>query len=305
MGPPRRRSSTSSLYAKRLPSPFYASRKRKRGTAPFSRKRFGQHFLEPVWVAKVVQAIDPRQTDHFLEIGPGRGALTGPLLERVTSVQAFEIDRDLAAGLRGGVDSTYGLTTSKLTLVEGDFLETANSLAGAPSHPLRVAGNLPYNVASPILFKLLELHASGVPLVDATLMLQHEVADRLVAGPGGKEYGVLSILVQHTADVERLLSLPPGAFRPPPQVRSALVRVRFREPRPPADDQKTFAALVQAIFTRRRKTLANALLAFHLSSRLSPGAALERAALDGRRRPETLTVAELVRLGNVFSSVSG
>jgi 16S rRNA (adenine1518-N6/adenine1519-N6)-dimethyltransferase len=266
--------------AKRLPSPFYGSR-----------KRFGQHFLEPVWVAKVIRAIDPQPADRFVEIGPGRGALTRPLLERVTSVQAFEIDRDLAAALGA---------TSRLTLVEGDFLDTASQLAGEQSQPLRVAGNLPYNVASPILFKLLELHASGVPLVDATLMLQHEVADRLVAPPGGKAYGVLSILVQHTADVERLLSLPPGAFRPPPKVRSALVRVRFREPRPPADDPALFAALVQAIFTRRRKTLANALLAFPLSSRLSPGAALERAAIDGRRRPETLTVSELVRLASAF-----
>lgn len=286
MRPPRR-SPSSARLAKRLPSPFYGSR-----------KRFGQHFLEPVWVAKVIQAIDPQPHDHFVEIGPGRGALTGPLLERVMSVQAFEIDRDLAADLRAR-------TNGKLTLVEGDFLKTASSLAGAQSHALRVAGNLPYNAASPILFKLLELRASGVPLVDATLMLQHEVADRLVATPGGKEYGVLSVLVQHTADVERLLSLPPGAFRPPPKVRSALVRVRFRDPRPPADDPDTFAALVQAIFTRRRKTLANALLAFPLSSRVAPGAALERAGIDGRRRPETLSVAELVRLGNVFSSDSG
>ena len=302
MRPPRRSPSTAHS-AKRLPSPFYGSR-----------KRFGQHFLEPVWVAKVIRAIDPQPGDHFLEIGPGRGALTRPLLERVTSVQAFEIDRDLAAELRGS--QAIGLTASakaaavekatltdtRLTLVEGDFLETANTLAGARSHALRVAGNLPYNVASPILFKLLELHASGVPLVDATLMLQHEVADRLVAAPGGKEYGVLSILVQHTADVERLLSLPPGAFRPPPKVRSALVRVRFREPRPPADDPPTFTALVQAIFTRRRKTLANALQAFPLSARLHPGAALERAAIDGRRRPETLAVAEFVRLANAFGN---
>jgi 16S rRNA (adenine1518-N6/adenine1519-N6)-dimethyltransferase len=258
-----------------------------------ARKRFGQHFLEPVWVAKVIRAIDPQPADRFLEIGPGRGALTRPLLERVTSVQAFEIDRDLAAGLPAH---------PKLRLVEGDFLDTANRLAGAASHPLRVAGNLPYYVASPILFKLIELHAAGVPLVDATLMLQHEVADRLIALPGGKAYGVLSVLVQHTADVDRLLSLPPGAFRPPPRVRSALVRVRFREPRPPADNPDTFAALVQAIFTRRRKTLANALLAFPLSSWLIPSAALERAAIDGRRRPETLAVAELVRLANVFGA---
>ena len=275
------------------------------------RKRFGQHFLEPVWVAKVIRAIDPQPADHFIEIGPGRGALTRPLLERVESVLAFEIDRDLAADLRENekirlkADPTSKLTDGKLTVVEGNFLDTANKLAEERSHPLRVAGNLPYNVASPILFKLLGLHASGVPLLDATLMLQHEVADRLVAAPGGKEYGVLSILVQHAADVERLLALPPGAFRPPPKVRSVLVRVRFRQPRPLADDRKIFAGLIQSIFTRRRKTLVNALLAFPLSSQLSPIAALERAAIDGHRRPETLAVEELVRLANVFASISG
>lgn len=270
---------------------------------PFSRRRFGQHFLEPVWVAKVIRAIDPQPADHFIEIGPGRGALTRPLLERVQSVQAFEIDRDLAADLRDTEKLCLKADpTSRLTLVEGDFLDTANRLAGERSDPLRVAGNLPYNVASPILFKLLDLHASGVPLVDATLMLQHEVANRLVAPPGGKEYGVLSILVRHTADVERLLSLPPGAFRPPPKVRSALVRVRFREPRPPADDPETFAALVQAIFTRRRKTLANALLAFGPSAHLAPSVTLQRAGIDGRRRPETLSIEELVRLADAFGT---
>jgi 16S rRNA (adenine1518-N6/adenine1519-N6)-dimethyltransferase len=274
--------------AKRLPSPFYAAR-----------KRFGQHFLEAAWVAKVIRAIDPRPTDHFVEIGPGRGALTRPLLERAASVLAFEIDRDLASDLRHTYAGNPGLT-----LVEGDFLDTADLLAGR-SPALRVAGNLPYNVGSPILFKLLSLHAAGVSLVDATLMLQHEVAERLTASPGGREYGVLSILVQHTADVERLLTLPPGAFRPAPKVRSALVRVRFREPRPPADDPGTFAGLVQAIFTRRRKTTSNALLAFPLSARLPPAAALALADLDGRRRPETLAIAELVRLANAFVSVCG
>jgi 16S rRNA (adenine1518-N6/adenine1519-N6)-dimethyltransferase len=275
----------------------------KRGTAPFSRKRFGQHFLEPVWVAKVIRAIDPQPGDHFVEIGPGRGALTGPLLERAQSVLAFEIDRDLAGDLRDSETVRLNVDpTAKLTVVEGDFLDTAKRLAGQRSHPMRVAGNLPYNVASPILFKLLALHASGVPLVDATLMLQREVADRLIAPPGRKAYGVLSVLVQHTADVERLLALPPGAFRPPPKVRSALVRVRFREPRPPADNPELFAALVQAIFTRRRKMMANALLAFPAASDFSAASALERAAIDGRRRPETLTIAELVRLANVFDA---
>src|SRR5687768_18616433 len=119
----------------------------KRATAPFSRKRFGQHFLEPAWVAKVIRAIDPQPSDHFVEIGPGRGALTRPLLERARSVLAFEIDRDLAGELRAAFSGNPGFA-----VVVGDFLETADTLAGRSS-PLRVAGNLPYNVASPILFK--------------------------------------------------------------------------------------------------------------------------------------------------------
>jgi 16S rRNA (adenine1518-N6/adenine1519-N6)-dimethyltransferase len=262
------------------------------GCMGLARKRFGQHFLEPAWVAKVIRAIDPQPSETFLEIGPGRGALTRPLLERAKAVIAFEIDRDLAAGLRD--------TDPRLTIVEGDFLDTAGGLTAQTLPPVRVAGNLPYNVASPILFKLIEVHAAGVPLVDATLMLQREVADRLVAAPGGREYGVLSILVQHTADVQLILALPPGAFRPPPKIRSALVRVRFRAPAPPARDGALFARMVQAIFTRRRKTLANALHAFPPASRLAPAAALEQAGIDGRRRPETLAIDELVRLANVF-----
>src|SRR4051812_18334462 len=233
------------------------------------RKRFGQHFLEPAWVTKVIRAIDPKPTETFFEIGPGGGALTRPLLDRAAGVVAFEIDRDLAAALRD--------TDPRLAVVEGDFLDTAAALVGQTHSPVRVAGNLPYNVASPILFKLLELHAGGVPIVDATLMLQREVAERLTAAPGGRDYGVLSVLVQYAADVGLLLALPPGAFRPPPKVRSSLVRVRFRLPALPARDPMLFAALVQAVFTRRRKTLANALLAFSATERLRPVSALARA----------------------------
>ena len=181
-----------------------------------SRKRFGQHFLEPVWVAKVIRAIDPQPDDNFLEIGPGRGALTRPLLEKSDSVLAFEIDRDLAAGLR---DLYAG--NAKLTVVEGDFLED-----GQPAR--RTAGHA--RSASPATFPTTSrrrfssscsaLHASGVPLVDATLMLQREVADRLVARPGGKEYGVLSILVQHDADVER--AARPAAGRVPAGAEGAV-----------------------------------------------------------------------------------
>jgi 16S rRNA (adenine1518-N6/adenine1519-N6)-dimethyltransferase len=303
------------------------------------RKRFGQHFLEPAWVDKVIRAIDPQADEAFIEIGPGRGALTRPLVARAKTVTAFEIDRDLAAQLSA-------TAPPNLTVVEGDFLEAAARHAvlslGATtgSRPttnderpatndqrpttndqrlttndqrptthdqrpttIRVAGNLPYNVASPILFTLVELYASGVPLVDATVMLQREVADRLVAPPGGREYGVLSILIRHAADVDLVLKLPPGAFRPPPKVLSALVRLRFHPPDPPVADPATFAAIVQAVFTRRRKTLANALRACgdHVP-RLTPADALAAAGLNGTRRPETLAIGEFARLADVYAA---
>ena len=270
-----------------------------------TRKRFGQHFLAPEWVDKIVRAIAPQPDQAFIEIGPGAGALTRPLTERARSVTAFEIDRDLAAELEA-------TKPPNLKVVEGDFLKlstndfrlaTTDSVLTTNDSRLRVAGNLPYNVASPIMFKLVELHAAGVPLVDATLMLQREVADRLVAPPGSKEYGVLSILIGHAADVETVLKLPAGAFRPPPQVLSSLVRLRFRAPHPPVHDARLFGALVQAVFTRRRKTMANALLA--LDGRSGPplprpAEALAAAGLDGSRRPETLAIAEFARLADTY-----
>jgi 16S rRNA (adenine1518-N6/adenine1519-N6)-dimethyltransferase len=262
-----------------------------------ARKRFGQHFLEPVWVEKVIKAIDPRPDQDFLEIGPGPGALTRPLAARARSVTAFEIDRELAAAL---VDEAI----PNLTVVQGDFLEVTDPASPeslAPS-PRRVAGNLPYNVASPIMFRLVELHAAGLPLVDATLMLQREVADRLVALPGSKEYGVLSILIGHAADVDTVLKLPAGAFRPPPKVLSSLVRLRFRAPDPPVRDLAMFGRIVQAVFTRRRKTMANALLALDdgVAPRLRPSEALRAADLDGSRRPETVSIAEFARLADIY-----
>jgi 16S rRNA (adenine1518-N6/adenine1519-N6)-dimethyltransferase len=260
-------------------------------TRGVARKRFGQHFLEPAWVVKVVRAIAPAADDDFFEIGPGRGALTRELAARAGSVTAFEIDRDLAEALRESAPSN-------LTIVAGDFLRSGWILENRPAGPVRVAGNLPYNVASPILFTLIDLYSAGIPLVDATVMLQREVADRLVAGPGTKEYGVLGILVQLSADVERLLALPPGAFRPAPKVQSALVRLRFHPPSPAPRSLETFEGLVKAVFTRRRKTLENALLAFRPWDRAAVTGALVRAGIDGRRRPETLAIEELVRLAD-------
>jgi 16S rRNA (adenine1518-N6/adenine1519-N6)-dimethyltransferase len=263
-----------------------------------SRKRFGQHFLEPAWAVKVTAAIAPQAHETFLEIGPGRGALTIPLAAGAGHVVGFEIDRDLARILR---DAQH----PRVTIVEGDFLEVSaeqvKQLLAAPGGGrIRVAANLPYNVASPILFKLVELFASGIPFVDATVMLQREVADRLIAGPGTKEYGVLSILIGHSASLERLLALPPGAFRPAPKVRSAVVRLRFHPPEPPTRDAAVFQAMVQAIFTRRRKTIANALEAFALSESVPPAKALTAAGLDGRRRPEELAISELARLADIY-----
>jgi 16S rRNA (adenine1518-N6/adenine1519-N6)-dimethyltransferase len=267
---------------------------------PFSRKRFGQHFLEPAWIEKVVRAIDPKPDEDFYEIGPGRGALTRPLAARARSLVAFEIDRDLTAELRRAA-------LPNLTIVPGDFLESSWIAEHPSAGPIRVAGNLPYNVAAPILFRLVDLYNAarapgvGPPFTDATLMLQREVADRLVAKPGTREYGVLPILIGHSAEITRVLALPPGAFRPAPKIHSALVRLRFHAPDPPVPGVADFRALVQAIFTRRRKTLANALLAYAGSSQLPPKAALEAVGLDGRRRPETLTLAEIAQLCYSFA----
>lgn len=261
-----------------------------------ARKRFGQNFLEPAWVTKVIQAIDPHPDDTFLEIGPGRGALTRPLSQRVRSIVAVEVDRDLASELAR-------TAPPNVTVIEGDFLDSAifRRAEQAPplqaSAPVRIAGNLPYNVASPILFKLRELRASGVAIRDATVMLQREVADRLVARPGTRDYGVLTILLGHTARIERLLALPPGAFRPSPKVHSALVRLTFHEPEPPVRNAITLERLVRSVFTRRRKTLANALDAVPFAT----ADCLRQAGIDGRRRPETLTIAEYAALADVLA----
>jgi len=259
-------------------------RARRSPRLPSARKRFGQHFLEPAWVAKLVRAIDPRPDQTFIEIGPGRGALTRPLAASAKAVMAYEIDRDLAADLRAEA-------IPNLTIVEGDVLDRLTPTP-APEGPVRVVGNLPYNVASPILFRLAELYAGGLAIADATVMLQREVAERLVATPGTGEYGVLSVLLQHVARIETLLKLPPGAFRPAPKIHSAVVRLRFHAPDPPIADAAVFERVVQAVFTRRRKTLENALAAYTF------GLATVPAGIDGRRRPETLSVAEFARLAD-------
>lgn len=243
-----------------------------------------------MWVTKVVDAINPAADETFLEIGPGRGALTRPLAERARHVVAVEIDRDLAAALTEE-------NIPNLRVVQSDFLELGLEPALKDERrPLRVAGNLPYNVSSPILFTLLKAADGGRFFSDATLMLQKEVADRLAAKPGGKEYGALAIQVALTADVDHVLTLPPGAFRPPPKVTSAVVRLSFRPPAMDVGDVRVFERIVRGIFLQRRKTLANALRPVAESLGHPANQLLERAGVDGRLRPEALTVGDIARL---------
>jgi 16S rRNA (adenine1518-N6/adenine1519-N6)-dimethyltransferase len=205
-----------------------------------------------------------------------------------------ESDRDLAAALPGELPPN-------VRVVAGDFLDVDldDLLRGAPA-PLRVVGNLPYNVSSPILFKLLEGADEGRRFRDATLMLQKEVADRLVAAPGGRDYGVLALQVALLADVERLLTLPPGAFRPPPKVTSAVVRLRFHPPAVDVGSPETFERVVRGIFLQRRKTLLNALKPVADSLGRSAADVVARAAVDGTRRPEELTLADVARLARAM-----
>jgi len=257
---------------------------------PRARKRFGQHFLEPAWVAKLLASLSPAPDDVFLEIGPGRGALTIPLAARVRRVIAVEIDRDLAGFLQQQLPPT-------VTVVQADFLEVdVNRLLAGENRPLRVVGNLPYNVSSPILFKLLHAAGHGRVLTDATLMLQKEVADRLSAAPGTADYGSLAIQVALLADVERVLTLPPGAFRPPPKVTSAVVRLRFRPPQVDVGSMDMFERVVRGVFLQRRKTLANALKPVADSFGRSAPELIAAAGLDGTKRPGELTLDEVARL---------
>jgi 16S rRNA (adenine1518-N6/adenine1519-N6)-dimethyltransferase len=258
-----------------------------------ARKRFGQHFLEPAWARKVVDAIAPGAEDTFLEIGPGRGAITRPLAARAGRVVAIELDRDLAAAL--GSEHL-----GSLDVIQGDFLDVDLDAIGLP--PLtRVAGNLPYNVSSPILIRLLDGARTPRRFRDASVMLQREVADRVLAEPGSRDYGPLAIFVAATARASRLLTLPPGAFRPMPAVTSSVVRLDF-EAFTPLALPATFAPLVRGIFTMRRKMLVNALSATGLQAAGDSARILATAGIDGRRRPETLTLPELVALSAAADS---
>ena len=244
-----------------------------------ARRRFGQNFLQSESViGRIVDSIAPAAGDRIVEIGPGLGALTGPLLERLDRLDVVELDRDLVAALPARLNHPNNLVIHQADALKFDFA----TLAG--EEPLRVVGNLPYNISTPLLFHLLE--QSDI-IQDMHFMLQTEVVDRIAAIPGSKAWGRLGVMTRARADSARLFRVPPGAFNPAPKVESAVVRIV-----PRALSQQQVARLpaldtvVRKAFSQRRKTLRNTLKG------LLDSADLERQGVDPGRRAETLTMAE-------------
>ena len=242
------------------------------------RKRFGQHFLhDPQVIARIVAAIEPRHGERILEIGPGRGALTAPLLERLGELTAIEIDRDLARALA----ERFG---PALKILNQDVLEVDIAALCGAGPPLRVVGNLPYNISTPLLFRLLEQRAA---IRDMHVMLQKEVVDRMVAAPGSRTYGRLTVMLAPWVRIERVLSVGPGAFTPAPKVSSAVVRLMpLQAPAFDIGSVSSFERVVRAAFAHRRKTLRNA-----LKGTLDAGV-LEQLGIDPGARPEQLAAAQ-------------
>jgi 16S rRNA (adenine1518-N6/adenine1519-N6)-dimethyltransferase len=249
------------------------------------RKRFGQNFLaDPHYIARIVDAIAPQPHDNLVEIGPGQAALTRPIIERAGHLTAIEIDRDLA----GRLASEF--PPERLTLHVADALDFNFGALGAA---LRVVGNLPYNISSPMLFHLAGFESQ---LADIHVMLQKEVVARMTAAPATPDYGRLTVMLQARFRVKRLFIVPPGAFRPAPKVDSAVVRlVPLGAAKPAIADTALFGQVVAAAFGQRRKTLRNAL------STLCDEAALRAAGVDPKARGETLALADFVRLANTLS----
>ena len=255
---------------------------------PRPRKRFGQHFLADAGaVRRIVAALGTAAEPPVVEIGPGRGALTGPLLEAFGHVTAIEIDRDLAAALRARFPG------DRLTLVEGDVLGVA--LRDLSATAVRVVGNLPYNVSKPVADKLVRERHS---VAGAVLMFQREVASRLTARPGSREYGPLTVLVGEAFQVERLFHLPPAAFRPAPEVTSTVTRWTPREDAFTSVLERGLRTALAAGFAQRRRTLRG-----NVQRALGEGPAralLEAARVDGGLRAEALDQDAWRRLGALW-----
>lgn len=248
------------------------------------RKRFGQHFLhDPHVIGKILAAVSPRAGECLVEIGPGLGAITLPLLEKTGALTAVELDRDVIPHLQ---EAARG--KGSLEIVQGDALEVDLCRLAPQGGKLRLVGNLPYNLSTPLLFHFLE---QADCIVDMHFMLQKEVVQRMAAKPGGKEYGRLTVMLAARCRVEPLFSIGPGAFKPPPKVDSAFVRLTpHRQPPFLLRDRARFAAVVTRAFSHRRKTLKNALAG------LVEEAEIISAGLDPKARPETLSAEEFARL---------
>ncbi|MCW4454132.1 16S rRNA (adenine(1518)-N(6)/adenine(1519)-N(6))-dimethyltransferase RsmA [Flavobacterium sp. MXW15] len=253
-------------------------------TAP-AKKSLGQHFLaDRYYIDKIVMAVNPKDGDRLVEIGPGQGAITLPLLRRHPRLTVIEFDRDLIAPLTAAAAPLGELSIVHRDVLQVDFSELAGD------SQIRLVGNLPYNISSPILFHALE-HAAAIR--DMHFMLQKEVVDRMAAAPGSKVYGRLSVMLQAWCEVTSLFVVPPGAFRPPPKVDSAVVRLVPRDPATIGiDDPARFAAVVKAAFGQRRKTLRNAL------NGVCGSAQFEAAGVRSDARAEQLEVADFIRLAN-------
>jgi 16S rRNA (adenine1518-N6/adenine1519-N6)-dimethyltransferase len=253
------------------------------------RKRFGQHFLhDPGVIRRIVEAIAPEPGQRLVEVGPGRGALTWHLLQRARSLDVIEIDRDLAHALEHDPRAGPGLRIHVQDVLDANFL----ALRGAGA-PLRIVGNLPYNISTPLMFHLLKQHAA---IADMHFMLQKEVVDRITAQPETKEYGRLTIMVAAAATAEALFDVGPGAFTPQPRIRSAIVKLRpSRAPRFDIGADGVLRSLVTAAFSHRRKTLRNG-----LKSLLS-AQEIESCGIDPQMRPETLTPAQFGLLASHYT----
>ena len=260
-------------------------------TAHRPRKRFGQNFLHDARIIRrIVDSIAPKENEPVLEIGPGQGALTEVLLPHNPRLTAVELDRDLAALLR-----TKFAGNGYFTLVEGDALKFDLAKLGTAPHSLRVVGNLPYNISTPLLFHLLDQREH---IRDMHFMLQKEVVQRLAAGPGSKDYGRLGIMAQYYCRVIPLFDVPPGCFFPPPKVMSAIVRLVPREPALAARDPQLLSQVVNTAFQQRRKTLRNTLKS------LATEGQLRAAGIDPDARAETLAIDDFVRLANVLADAT-
>ncbi|MDR5899779.1 16S rRNA (adenine(1518)-N(6)/adenine(1519)-N(6))-dimethyltransferase RsmA [Halomonas vilamensis] len=251
-----------------------------------ARKRFGQNFLRDLGIiGRIIRAIGPRDGDRLVEIGPGQGALTDPLLEATGKLEVIELDRDLIPGLR-----VQFFNYPDFVIHEGDALTFDFQALKGDGPPLRVVGNLPYNISTPLIVHLLEAEDA---VADMHFMLQKEVVERLAAEPGGPDWGRLSVMAQYYCQVEKLFIVPPEAFVPRPKVDSAIVRLTPHAMLPHiAEDTPLLFSLVKQAFGQRRKTLRN-----NLKGRVDADT-LEALGIDPARRPQTLTVEEFVRIAN-------